>query len=257
MSIARVLQLFPNRARQPSAMVLVRSDGWYGALKPSVDAILAAVLLALALPLILMALLVIKLTSRGPVLYSQTRVGQHGRLFTLYKIRTMQYRCEDATGACWATRRDPRITLVGRFLRRTHIDELPQLWNVLRGEMSLVGPRPERPEFVPELARAIPRYADRLLVRPGLTGLAQIQLPPDTDLTSVFHKLICDLHYTRNVGFALDLRILAGTPFSVLGVPFLVTGKLLQIPGLEAIGHARRSEAGSDPIEAVTHVQPV
>ena len=105
------------------------------------------------------------------------RLGKNGRPFRLHKIRTMRHDCEKATGPRWAVPGDPRITPLGRFLRQTHLDELPQLWNVLRGEMSLVGPRPERPEFVPDLEQAIPHYRDRLLVRPGVTGLAQVQLP--------------------------------------------------------------------------------
>src|SRR5205823_3448469 len=105
-----------------------------------------------------------------------------GEPFIILKLRTMYDRCEAKTGAAWATRNDPRVTPVGRVLRKLHIDELPQLLNILRGDMSLVGPRPERPEFVGPLSRALPGYADRLQVRPGLTGLAQIQLPPDSDL---------------------------------------------------------------------------
>ena len=113
---------------------------------------------------------------RGPVIYSQTRLGQCGRPFTIYKIRTMLPNCEATTGPRWSTADGPRITPVGQFLRRAHLDELPQLWNILRGEMSLVGPRPERPEFVTQLEQAIPCYRERLAVRPGVTGMAQIQL---------------------------------------------------------------------------------
>src|SRR5439155_12868491 len=120
----------------------------------------------------LLSMLLVKLTSRGPALYTQTRLGRNGRPFTIYKLRTMQHRCESLTGARWSTPGDPRITPVGRFLRKTHLDELPQLWNVLRGDMALVGPRPERPEFVPQLEQAVPHYRDRLLVRPGVSGLA-------------------------------------------------------------------------------------
>jgi lipopolysaccharide/colanic/teichoic acid biosynthesis glycosyltransferase len=134
------------------------------------------------------------------------------------------------TGARWAARHDPRVTTVGRFLRKSKIDELPQLWNVLRGEMSLVGPRPERPEFVPQLERAIPRYRDRLLVRPGLTGLAQVQLPADTDLASVRRKLAYDLYYVRHKSLRLDVQILLATGLYVLGVPFAVSRTLFRVP---------------------------
>src|SRR5207248_4660391 len=143
------------------------------------------------------AMLLVKLTSPGPMLYTQTRLGRRGRPFTIYKIRTMLHDCESLTGPQWSTPGDTRITRVGRWLRRTHIDELPQLWNVLRGDMSLVGPRPERPEFIPELENAIPFYRDRLLVRPGITGLAQVQLPPDTDMDSVRRQLAHDIYYGR------------------------------------------------------------
>ncbi len=119
-----------------------------------------------------------------------------------------------------------------------HIDELPQLWNVLRGDMSLVGPRPERPEFIPQLESAIAGYRDRLLVRPGLTGLAQVQLPPDTDLASVRRKLACDLYYVHRFGFWLDVKILVATVFHVLHVPFAVAGCFLGVPSGEPVERA-------------------
>jgi len=196
---------------------------------------LALVLIALASPLLLFAALLVKLTSRGPVLYSQVRLGRDGRPFTLYKVRTMVHQCESLTGARWSIPGDPRITLIGRVLRRSHLDELPQLWNVIRGDMSLVGPRPERPEFVPQLEQAIPRYRDRLLVLPGLTGLAQVQLPPDTDLDSVALKLAYDLFYVGRRGFWLDVRLLAGTALKIAGVPFGALRKVLGLPRREAI----------------------
>src|SRR5207253_4196733 len=142
-----------------------------------------------------------------PVFYSQIRLGRGGKPFAIYKIRTMTHNCEKVSGAQWSTPGDARITPVGRFLRKTHLDELPQLWNVLRADMSLVGPRPERPEFVPKLEHALPRYRDRLAVRPGVSGLAQVQLPPDTDLASVRRKLAHDLFYVERMSFWLDLRI--------------------------------------------------
>ena len=147
----------------------------------------------------------------------------------------MIHDCERLTGARWAAARDPRITLVGRFLRRTHIDELPQLWNVLRGEMSLVGPRPERPEFVPQLEKVIPRYRERLLVPPGVTGLAQVQLPPDTDLASVRRKLAYDLYYVKRLSWWLDLRILFATAGHVLGFPYSAAHTLFRMPHGQAV----------------------
>jgi lipopolysaccharide/colanic/teichoic acid biosynthesis glycosyltransferase len=161
----------------------------------------------------------VKLTSRGPALYSQVRLGKNGRPFRIYKIRTMAHNCEDRSGARWSTPGDPRVTAVGRVLRATHLDELPQLWNILRGDMSLVGPRPERPEFVVKLEKGIPQYRDRLQVRPGVTGLAQVQLPPDSDLDSVRRKVACDLTYIGNLGAWLDVCILTVTVLHLFGIP--------------------------------------
>src|SRR5205814_291249 len=114
----------------------------------------------------------VRITSRGPAFYTQTRLGLRGRTFTIYKLRSMYEYCENHSGPLWSSKDDPRVTPLGRFIRRTHIDELPQLWNILRGDMSLIGPRPERPEFLPKLETIVPRYRERLRVRPGVTGLA-------------------------------------------------------------------------------------
>jgi lipopolysaccharide/colanic/teichoic acid biosynthesis glycosyltransferase len=202
----------------------------YFRLKSVLEFVGAAILLILTSPLILVVTVLVKLTSRGPAIYSQMRVGQFGKPYRIYKIRTMVHDCEKQSGARWCARRDPRVTGLGRILRRTHLDELPQLWNVIRGDMSLIGPRPERPEFIPALQQAIPHYTDRLLVRPGVTGLAQVQLPADTDLKSVRRKLAYDLYYVRQVGLWLDLRILACTVFKVAGVPFHVLRSLFHMP---------------------------
>jgi lipopolysaccharide/colanic/teichoic acid biosynthesis glycosyltransferase len=231
-----------------------RRTSWYGLLKTTLDRLLALVLLTASAPVLLLAAVAIKLTSRGPVLYSQTRLGRGGRPFTIYKLRSMTHDCERQSGVRWCVARDPRVTLVGRVLRATHIDELPQLWNILCGDMSLVGPRPERPEFIPQLEKAIPRYRERLLVRPGLTGLAQVQLPPDTDLESVRRKLACDLYYVERLSFWLDLRILLSTPFHVLGIPFSVPRKLFRVPSGEAVQQAY--EQGAAKGAAVPHLQP-
>jgi lipopolysaccharide/colanic/teichoic acid biosynthesis glycosyltransferase len=183
----------------------------YTACKRALDVFLALVLLFISGPVILLACLLVKLTSRGPVFYEQTRVGRGGRPFTIYKIRSMYDHCERASGVVWSRKGDPRVTPLGRFLRRTHLDELPQLWNILRGDMSLIGPRPERPEFVPQLEAAIPHYRDRLQVLPGLTGLAQVHLEADSDLASVERKLVFDLYYIKTLGFWTDLRIVLAT----------------------------------------------
>lgn len=194
------------------------------------ETVLTLLLLLLAVPVMGFAAFLVRLTSRGPIFYLQKRVGQQGRIYTLYKIRTMFHDCERFTGPRWATAQDPRITPVGRCLRRLHIDELPQLWNVLRGEMSLVGPRPERPEIAEHLERLIPRYRERLAVRPGLTGLAQVQLPPDCDLDSVRAKLAYDLYYVQNLRSSLDMRILLCTGSHLLGIPFAFSNRFLKLP---------------------------
>lgn len=195
---------------------------WYVPVKAVVDFLLALALLVVTAPIVLVAMALVKLTSRGPAIYSQTRLGKHGQPFTIYKIRTMDHQAEKNTGARWCLPGDNRITRLGRWLRKTHIDELPQLWNVLCGQMSLIGPRPERPEFVPQLEQAIPHYRARLQVRPGLTGLAQVQLPPDTDLASVRLKLAYDLYYVRTVNPWLDARVALATLLHIVCVPFHV-----------------------------------
>lgn len=181
--------------------------------KRAFDVAAAAVMLTLSAPVLALAASAIAATSRGPVLYSQVRVGRHGVSFRVYKLRTMRTDAEAATGAVLSQANDPRITAVGRWLRLLRIDEIPQLWNVLRGEMSLVGPRPERPEFTAGFRDENPLYDRRFLVRPGLTGLAQIHGRYDTDYT---HKLRYDLIYISNISFASDLRILAATIQTVL-----------------------------------------
>jgi lipopolysaccharide/colanic/teichoic acid biosynthesis glycosyltransferase len=220
-----------RRERPPAARPPVRPiHGWYLPCKNAVDFVVALFLGAAALPLIAAAALIVKMTSRGPAFYTQIRVGRGGRLFTIYKIRSMIHNCESLTGPRWSMPGDPRVTWIGWFLRATHLDELPQLLNVLRGEMSLIGPRPERPEFFPELERELPSYGQRLTVRPGVTGLAQVQLPPDTDLGSVRRKLAHDLYYVQNVSPLMDLRLLICTAFYAIGVPFSLLSRLLGVP---------------------------
>jgi lipopolysaccharide/colanic/teichoic acid biosynthesis glycosyltransferase len=213
----------------------------YVTVKAFFDFVLALILLVLTAPLLLLAVVLVKLTSRGPAIYTQTRLGLHGRPFTLFKVRTMTHDCERASGACWSLPGDSRVTAVGRWLRRTHLDELPQLWNVLSGDMSLIGPRPERPEFVPQLEQAIPHYVERLQVRPGVTGLAQVQLPPDTNLDSVRTKLAYDLHYVKNMSMLLDARIYWATFFKMLGVRFATIEKMFGFPRRESIELEYRS----------------
>ena len=170
------------------------------------------------------------MTSPGRAIYTQSRLGRGEREYTIYKLRTMYHNCEDASGVRWATRGDPRITPVGRILRATHIDELPQLWNILRGDMRLIGPRPERPEIVTVLAARIPGYLNRLAIRPGVTGLAQVLLPADTGIESVRRKLTLDRAYIQHRGWWMDLRILVGTGFHVLKVPAGLIARCLALP---------------------------
>jgi sugar transferase (PEP-CTERM system associated) len=181
------------------------------AIKRGTDILVSVVLLMLTLPLVLLTALLIRLESAGPILYRQTRVGLHGKPFTLLKFRSMAMDAEEAGKPRWATQQDPRVTRVGSFIRPMRIDELPQLINVLRGEMSLVGPRPERPMFVEELARAIPFYRGRSYVKPGITGWAQVNFPYGASVEDARQKLSYDLYYVKNRSLLLDLFILLAT----------------------------------------------
>ncbi|HEX6797918.1 MAG TPA: sugar transferase [Ktedonobacterales bacterium] len=188
----------------------------YRAIKRVMDVAFALVGLALCALLLPPLLLAIHLDSRGPAFFRQRRVGRGGRLFTVYKLRTMVVNAERTTGAQWARRDDPRITRVGRFLRRTRLDELPQLLNILRGEMSLVGPRPERPEFVKTLAADIAFYRSRLAVTPGLTGWAQVRYRYGNSFEDTVYKLQYDLYYIRHQSLGLDLLIMLKTVGTML-----------------------------------------
>ena len=223
---------------------------WYPALKTAADRLLALALLVPAAPLILLGAVLVKLTSRGAAFYTQTRVGLGGRPFTIYKLRTMIHQAESLTGPRWSLPGDPRVTRLGNFLRLTHLDELPQLLNVLRGDMSLIGPRPERPEFLPELERALPGYCKRLAVRPGVTGLAQVQLPADSDVNSVRRKLACDLYYIERLSPWLDLRLLLCTALYALGMPFERLGRWFRIPNTEQVETAMQGHVFEAPVAA-------
>ena len=193
-----------------------RKAPWQNACKRAIDIAASLTTLVAGLPLFGLIALAVKVTSRGAVLYHQQRVGQHGRVFTVHKFRSM---CEDAeavTGPVWATVNDHRVTLLGRFLRRTRLDELPQLWNVLLGDMSLVGPRPERPEFVQQLTQQIPFYGQRHGIRPGLTGWAQVRYTYGASVEDALEKLQYDLFYIKNRSLALDLFIVFATVKTVI-----------------------------------------
>jgi sugar transferase (PEP-CTERM system associated) len=185
--------------------------------KRTTDITLATVGLIAGLPIMVLLAIAVKLTSRGPVLYHQTRVGLNGHHFTVHKFRTMRADAEADTGPVWAAKSgDSRVTPIGPLLRRTRFDELPQLWNVLIGEMSLVGPRPERPEFVQELTEQIPYYRQRHFVRPGLTGWAQVMYTYGASVEDALQKLQYDLFYIKNMSLALDLYVIVQTVKTVI-----------------------------------------
>jgi exopolysaccharide biosynthesis polyprenyl glycosylphosphotransferase len=181
------------------------------ALKRMLDLLVSLSLLVLTLPVMLVTGLLIKLDSQGPVLYRQQRLGLHGKVFTLCKFRSMRVDAEVGGNPRWAQLQDPRITRVGRFIRPMRIDELPQLINVLLGEMSMIGPRPERPHFVEQLSRVIPLYGQRAYVKPGITGWAQVNYPYGASVEDAREKLAYDLYYVKNRSLLLDVLILFAT----------------------------------------------
>lgn len=195
---------------------LIFSDGFVKTrpaiiVKRAVDVILSLAGMVLSSPLIALTALAVRLESTGPVLFRQTRVGQFGRAFSIYKFRSMRVDAEVVSGPVWAQKDDPRVTRIGRFLRRSRLDELPQLYNVLIGDMSFIGPRPERPEFIEELERRIPFYRARLSVKPGVTGWAQVRYTYGGSVEETLEKLQYDLYYVKNLSLFLDLLILIST----------------------------------------------
>ena len=175
-------------------------------LKQALDIIVAAIMLIVSLPITIIVAIAIKLNSPGPIFYSQVRTGLNGKKFRVYKFRSM-YRDAEARGIQWTQEKDPRITPIGSFIRLTRIDELPQLWNVFKGDMSLVGPRPERPEFDLELRKQIPYYDVRYLVKPGITGWAQVCYPYGASVEDAYQKVAYDLYYIKNYSLFLDFAI--------------------------------------------------
>ncbi len=193
-----------------------RKSIWIKASKRAVDIGASALGLVVVAPVMACVAAAVRLTSEGPALYHQQRVGERGHLFTVHKFRSMRVDAEAATGAVWAKTNDSRVTPCGKFLRKTRLDELPQLWNVLVGEMSLVGPRPERPEFVTQLTQQIPFYGERHAVRPGLTGWAQVSYSYGSSVEDALEKLQYDLYYVKNLSLSLDFYILFETVKTVL-----------------------------------------
>ena len=179
--------------------------------KEVVDIVLGLVLLVVSLPVLVICAILIELTSKGPVFFVQVRAGKDGKLFGMYKLRTMYMDAEAPSGAVWCGDKDPRIVAACRWMRQSHVDELPQLLNILKGEMSLVGPRPERPEILDELEEVYPDIRKRLTVKPGITGLAQVRNGYDTTIEAFRHKLASDLEYIANRKWGTELRILFAT----------------------------------------------
>jgi lipopolysaccharide/colanic/teichoic acid biosynthesis glycosyltransferase len=179
--------------------------------KEVVDVILGTVALILSLPILGLCAIVIKISSRGPIFYSQIRAGKNGKPFRMYKLRTMCIGAESDTGAVWAQDNDPRVIRWCRWMRHSHVDELPQLINVVKGDMSLVGPRPERSEIMAELEKRYPEVRKRLAVRPGITGLAQVHNGYDTSVRAFKDKLEADLRYIERRKWGMELRIMAAT----------------------------------------------
>jgi lipopolysaccharide/colanic/teichoic acid biosynthesis glycosyltransferase len=210
----QVLQRFPPDLLQTADLLRGEFAAPHGSLQKRLkrlgDVLVSGLLLVLTAPLLLMAALLIRLEDHGPVLYCQVRSGLDGLPFQVWKLRSMRVDAE-ASGAQWSCRGDPRITQIGWLLRVTRFDELPQLWAVLRGQMSLIGPRPERPEIEQELEQQIPHYRLRHLIRPGLSGWAQVNYPYGASFEDAANKLSYDLYYLRNLSFWLDLLILVKT----------------------------------------------
>jgi len=184
--------------------------------KRILDVVFSAAGLLIGAPVMLLVAFAVRCTSSGPILYHQRRVGRHGREFTAHKFRTMREDAETATGPVWSSANDTRVTPIGGFLRRTRLDEMPQLWNVLVGEMSFVGPRPERPEFVQKLTEQIPYYGQRHVLKPGLTGWAQIRYTYGASVEDAIEKLQYDLYYIKNLSIALDFVIVLETIKTVI-----------------------------------------
>lgn len=194
---------------------------WRFGVKRLLDFAISLIGVAATAPVMLAIAVAVKMDSKGPVFYKQTRVGKGGKFFEILKFRTMRQDAEVASGPVWAKANDPRITRLGQFLRTSHLDELPQFFNVLRGEMSLVGPRPERPYFVDEFRKVIPNYDKRLYAKPGVTGLAQVKRRYDENLADVKRKLRYDVLYVEKMCPLMDVKLM----FLTLGTMIFRTGR--------------------------------
>lgn len=210
-----------NRTNQIFGLPLIEvmpdpMPSWEKFTKRLFDILISLIILVVTLPIFLVLVLLIRLTSKGPAIFRQERVGLYGRPFTMYKFRTMYQDAEQRSGPVWAKENDPRITPVGFWLRKLRLDEIPQLFNVLKGDMSLVGPRPERQFFVDQFKKEIPLYTRRLRVRPGITGWAQVKWKYDESFEDVKEKTKYDLFYVENMSLRMDFKILINTLFTVI-----------------------------------------
>lgn len=210
-----------NKTNQIFGMPLVEISPepmplWEKTIKRALDIIVSLVVLIVTFPILLIIGIAVRMTSPGPAIYRQERVGRNGKLFTIYKFRTMFNDAERHSGPTWARPDDPRVTKIGYWLRKLRIDEVPQLLNVLKGDMSLVGPRPERPHFVEQFRRQIPLYTRRLRVRPGITGWAQVKWKYDSSLDDVKEKTKFDLFYIENISLKMDAKIIINTIITIL-----------------------------------------
>lgn len=222
--------------------------------KAAVEWVAAAMLVATLLPLIGLLALLIAVCNGRPVFYRQQRVGKNERLFKIWKFRTMRCDAEKVSGPVWSTPNDSRVTWLGRWLRATHLDEIPQLFNVLLGDMNIIGPRPERPEFVKELIRDIPDYSLRHAVRPGITGLAQVKQGYDTCVSDVYRKVTMDLRYIESASFFHDFSILILTVPYVLKETIAAINRRLRWRLATRNREDNRSSASGEPILTLKQV---
>jgi len=216
--LERLLGRLPLDGLNPSSLIFTHGFNVKASqqiLRRIVSMVVSFIGLLMCLPFIPFLILAVRLTSPGPIFFRQTRVGLRGRPFTVIKFRTMRQDAE-AKGAVWATKNDPRVTSLGRFMRKTRLDEIPQLWNVLRGDMGFVGPRPERPEFVQWLSSEIPFYELRHIIRPGITGWAQVRYQYGATLEETKQKLEYDLYYVKHLSIGLDLLIMFETVKTII-----------------------------------------
>lgn len=236
----RIAGTFPGHHIDDAEYWGESKNAGYFRCKYIVESVIAACLLVVLWPVILVLWLAVKATSPGTGFYTQSRVGLDGKVFKVVKLRSMCCNAE-AGGKCkWSGKADKRVTRLGKVLRKLHLDELPQLWNVACGEMSLVGPRPERPEITFFLEQRIPHYHSRHRVKPGITGLAQVNLEPDENINSTRRKQVLDLRYIQNSGILLDLRLLFATSLRVFGIPGTIA---MSVARLEQKIHNRELQA--------------